>query len=536
MTPEYIQKLLDISIKVSDPNKSSNEHQLLICAICDNKWTATPKSKIQNYKKYKSKGCPICTFNNTYNSTRIENINTIKEKFEIMSQFDIKEFCNNLMLTVKNKKCGHIFTSKTGNLLNRNVTCPTCNTEVKRANYIKFNEQRHTAALLTKNGYDKYTLLVNKLTRDTYKKFGNIINPNNLPRARSGQDGYHLDHIISKKYCFQNNIPAETCAHKDNLRMVYWKDNAQKWMKPHIFFPQIFCKYVKSFDKINNFISSVSTITNVKSLDSSLLPDQTLTIVCESEKTVIQFLALNENLESNIGSKHFNKKLQNNVEKLGYRFVAIFEDEWDKSPQLVLNKLTHILNKTQVNGIMARKCQIRNITNAEKNNFLKANHIQGTSVSQINLGAFYNNELVAVMTFCKPRILMNKKIDKNIDSWELSRFATNMKYRVIGIASKLLSHFKKTHSWDNIYSFADRRWSYGNLYDKLGFKLSASNPPEYYYVINNKRMHRWGFRKDAIREKFPQHYDPRLTEYENMRKLGIDRVWDCGMLKYIMSK
>lgn len=535
MNIDYINRLKDIKIKCSDENKSSNDHQILECLVCSHKWRATPKSKIQNFKKYGKIGCPKCSHLSTYSSIRNENINKIREKFEIISEFKIEDFNNSLMLTVKNLTCMHIFTSKTGNLLNRNVNCPICNTDVKKVNYKQFNEERHKNALLGKKGFSQYCLLVNKLTRETYRKFFDIINPKNLKRARSGQDGYHLDHIISKKYCFQNNIPAEICAHRDNLRLIYWKENAEKWKKPNVFFPQIFSKYVKSFDKVNNFINSISN-EETKSLVSDLLSSHTLTIVNPNKKIVIQYLTLNENLEKHTGTRNYNRDLQNKIEGIGYKFIAVFEDEWDKEPNLIINKINHLLKNNSAEKIMARKCQIKSIDVSIKNKFLDVNHIQGKSVSQINLGAFYDNKLVAVMTFCKPRILMNKKIDINKKSWELARFATDINYRIIGISSKLLAYFKNNYLWDEIYSYADKRWSDGNLYYKLGFSLKTINPPDYFYIVNNKRMHRWGYRKDAIREKFPESFDPNLTEYQNMLKLGIDRVWDCGTLKFVLNK
>jgi len=536
MNHVYIERLKNIKIGLSDETLSANDKQLLKCLSCSNQWLATPKSKIQNYKKYKTIGCPCCTRLQRYGDTRLNNINSIEHRFEILTKFDIKDFNNNLMLNVKNKKCGHIFVSKTGNLLNRDINCPICNTEVKRNTYRKFNEEKHNNALCRKSGFSRYNLLVNKLTRETYRKHSKLINPHNYVRARSGQDGYHLDHIISKKYCFENEIPAEICAHSDNLRMIYWKDNAEKWKKPQVYFPQIFSKYVKSYDKIKNFVNILNEKFEVECFSTDLIDDTTITIVSHIKKTVIQFLALNENLETNTGTKNYNKELQKKVQNLGYTFIGIFEDEWDKNYKLVLNKIDHLLGENLSPVIMARKCVIREIDNDMKNKFLNKNHIQGTSISQINLGAFYDDALVATMTFCKPRILMNKRIEKNKKSWELARFATDINSRVVGISSKLLSFFKNNYEWDDIYSYADKRWSTGNLYFKLGFTLNKDNPPDYYYILDGKRKHRWGFRKDALREKYPTTFDPTLTEYQNMLNMNIDRVWDCGTLKFIIKR
>jgi hypothetical protein len=39
---------------------------------------------------------------------------------------------------------------------------------------------------------------------------------------------FHIDHKISIKWGFDNNIPAKSIAHIDNLRMMWWKDNFVK--------------------------------------------------------------------------------------------------------------------------------------------------------------------------------------------------------------------------------------------------------------------------------------------------------------------
>ena len=64
-------------------------------------------------------------------------------------------------------------------------------------------------------------------------------------------------------------------------------------------------------------------------------------------------------------------------------------------------------------------------------------------------------------------------------SWELNRFCSHSDFVISGIASKLLNYFKKNYQWTKIFSYADRRWSVGDLYKKLGFDLECSVGPNY---------------------------------------------------------
>jgi len=78
------------------------------------------------------------------------------------------------------------------------------------------------------------------------------------------------------------------------------------------------------------------------------------------------------------------------------------------------------------------------------------------------------------MTFSKPRF------DK-IHDWELVRFCNTLGYHIPGAASKLLRHFERTYLPKSLISYADRRWSIGTLYTKLGFVLDHSTNPNYWY-------------------------------------------------------
>ncbi len=106
----------------------------------------------------------------------------------------------------------------------------------------------------------------------------------------------------------------------------------------------------------------------------------------------------------------------------GYKLIHIFEHEWINKQEIIKAKLKALFNVEQTR-IYARKCIIKEISNKEKNDFLNTYHIQGIDTSKVKLGLFYQDELVAVMTFGKPRF------NKNYE-YELIRYAT--KYKIIG--------------------------------------------------------------------------------------------------------
>jgi very-short-patch-repair endonuclease len=226
---------------------------------------------------------------------------------------------------------------------------------------------------------------------------------------------------------------------------------------------------------------------------------------------------------------HLDKTEQ--CEKSGIQLIHIFEDEWLLNKEIVKSKLRSIL-KCNKNSVYARNCIVKEIKSKQKNEFLEKNHIQGKDRCKIKLGLFHEDELISVMTFGDLRISLGNKPQQN--HYELIRFSSSI--RCIGGASKLFKYFTKNYKPKQIISYADRRFSIGNLYNVLGFNLVSKTEPNYWYFhLNskvNKRHHRSSFQKHKL-PKLLNTFDPKLTEWQNMKLNGYDRVWDCGNLKFI---
>ena len=127
------------------------------------------------------------------------------------------------------------------------------------------------------------------------------------------------------------------------------------------------------------------------------------------------------------------------AEDAGIRLVHIFEDEWYFKQEIVKSMISNILGKTK-RKIYARKCKIKEVGRFEKKLFLDKNHIQGDVVTNINIGLYYEGELVSLMCFGKRRVNLGKKTT-NEGEYELLRFCNLLNTSVIGGASKLFKYF-----------------------------------------------------------------------------------------------
>ena len=65
----------------------------------------------------------------------------------------------------------------------------------------------------------------------------------------------------------------------------------------------------------------------------------------------------------------------------------------------------------------------------------------------------------------------------------------------------------------------------------MGFKLVEVEKPDYRYVVGDKRMHKFGFRKQKLNKLY--NLPLSMTEKEMCDKLDFERIWNCGLYKYV---
>ena len=296
--------------------------------------------------------------------------------------------------------------------------------------------------------------------------------------------------------------------------------------------PKCFHKKSKKEVEVYNFIKELfpSTENTVRNIINGELD-----IYVPEKKVAIEFDGIFwHNDKHKVKYYHRDKMLEANQK--GIRLIHIFEDEWDYKQDIVKSKLKHILGKNTSPVVYARKCTIKEIDSVTKNTFLEKNHIQGADAAAVKLGLYCQDTLVAVMTFCKPRrVLGFTKTNSKKYDYELSRYAMNISYRVVGGFSKMFKYFINKYNPTSIVTYADLRWSSkdSNIYDTTGFTLDHISAISYSYVEkDNHRCSRFCYRKQRIKEHFPEIYNESLTEFQMTDMLGLSRIWDCGNLVY----
>lgn len=345
---------------------------------------------------------------------------------------------------------------------------------------------------------------------ESQKRFGNIYE---FPMIDEEYENSHSKITIKCKKC-GNTFSKIACDHLTS---------------PHGGCLKCYSNKSTGEEEIGSFLQGILGNDKVLFRQRNVIHGFELDMFIPEKKIAIEYNGLYWHSEDKKGKNYHLAKTEA-CENIGIHLIQIFEDEYVNNKEVVLNKLRYIIGENSFKKVMARKCEVKEINNTIAKDFLLRNHIQGFSPATLYLGLFYDNEIVSCMTFIKRK-----------DEWELNRFATKNGTICQGAGGKLFSYFIKNFNPLIVKSFADRRWTgnFGNnLYDKLGFKKVGFIAPDYRYIITKrnmiKRVHKFSFRK----RKLSKIYDLPLTmtETEMARKIGLHRIYDCGLIKYVWKK
>lgn len=221
---------------------------------------------------------------------------------------------------------------------------------------------------------------------------------------------------------------------------------------------------------------------------------------------------------------HLNKT--SDCKNKGIKLLQFYDTEWIEKQKIIESMILYRCGIVQ-RYIMARKTVVKDVDKQMAKQFFENNHIQGHQNFTHCIGLFHDYELIACMSFIKNRT--NSQCD-----WELLRFATLKHTHVMGGASKLFKYFcnnLKKES-ESIVSYADLRYSNGNLYERLGFEKIRQTKPSYQYLIGGKLFHRRSYQKKLLERK-NLIYDRTLTEEQNLLNNKIYRVYNCGQLVFV---
>jgi hypothetical protein len=281
-------------------------------------------------------------------------------------------------------------------------------------------------------------------------------------------------------------------------------------------------KTTSSHLEISDFLNDIGILHILN--DRKILDGLELDIYSSDYNIAIEFNGLywHSELHKN-KSYHLDKTKK--CESKGIRLIHIFQDDWLNKKDIVKSILLNAFGKIN-DKIYARKCIIKEVSPKDSRTFLDSNHIQGYASSKIKLGLYYNNELVSLLT------LGNRNTNKK-DEFELIRFCSKLNLSVIGGASKLFKYFLNNFNYGEIVSYSDYSIFGGSLYEGLKFERSHLSPPNYWWVVDGIRRHRFNFNKKKL---VKLGHDTGKSEVMIMLELGYYRIFGCGQVKWVYKR
>jgi hypothetical protein len=224
------------------------------------------------------------------------------------------------------------------------------------------------------------------------------------------------------------------------------------------------------------------------------------------------------------------QNLTDEIARQGQRVVHLWEDVARQKPAVVASRLAALRGESA--RIPGRLTQVRRLDKATAIAFLDDNHLQVALPGKVRYGLFlpkryfrvlpetYLNVpdedlLMAVATFAQPRQLPHGR------SAELLRFANRVGFTVVGGLDKLLTTYLRNHPAADLMTYADRDWSDGASYRRLGFEAVADTPPQRF----------WLHPAEGIR-----HHENALpvgVTPANARSLGCVPIFNAGSRKFV---
>lgn len=365
--------------------------------------------------------------------------------------------------------------------------------------------------------YGGHPMKVKEIAQKARNTFvnNNTLHPSQYDKPKSVLEVFHNDEKFKNLVELRNRraeiIAAELGYHVSRIRSRMAELGVQNETKMSL-----------AEEEIGNFIESLGL--HILRGDRAILGGRELDILVKEKNVAVEFNGLYWHSEACGRTEKYHQQKKIDCLDKNINLITIWEHDYKNNKELILNKIKHILGFSE-KRVYARKCDVKEVTQKESNDFYEKTHIQGKVRTSISYSLQYEGEIVACISFIK----------RKNGIYDLSRFATSCS--VIGGFSKLLSYFKKNNEWSVIETFASLDYSDGSLYEKNGFENFGVTRPNYIYYNNKKAftLSRYQCMKHKLHNVIDD-FDPSLTENENMNRNSWYRVYDCGSIKYVMKK
>jgi Zn finger protein HypA/HybF involved in hydrogenase expression len=278
--------------------------------------------------------------------------------------------------------------------------------------------------------------------------------------------------------------------------------------------------------------------------DRSLIYPLELDILVPSCRIAIEYNGMywhTSSIPSSSEEQAYHFKKFKACQEKGYSLFTVWEDDWQKRIDVIKHWLVHKFGKS-ARVCPARGCSLDMVEFKQSADFYAKYHLQGpASFSGISTGLFWNESLVACMTFS--RSMAERKRVAGSGEFLLSRFA--VAGAVPGAAGRLFKALVDATGATEVKTYSDNMYAAGGLYTLLGFKQESVSKPDYrvwhpYFGLRHKSFwQRKSIPQRLIDLEMAEQFDPETdarTEFEMCALMGCRHAWDAGKVRWVWRK
>jgi len=488
-----------------------------ICKICKQKTTSF-KNINEGYKIYCSESC------SGKDKELIERRQkTMKEKYGVPHALQNKTILKKV--SEKNKK------NFNKNGKGRKTYLKTMKYKYGVSNPMEINEFRNKISdSWSKKSQEEIVTINEKRKKTKLKKYENENYRNDEKRLETLKKRYNVYHpnqikcsnewihIHDKKEFLKKTLPSKhpiKIAKDFNLSFSTIYKLIKKYDLKHLIRKTFHIEY-----EIEEYIKALGFTTETN--NRKILNGKELDIYVPDKKLAVEVNGIYWHSELKGKDKNYHLNKTNNCLVQNIMLLHIFDREWMEKQNVVKHIISSKLNKYK-QSIHANDCILKEINNEEKNNFLEQNHLDGIDNSHIRIGLFFKNKLFFVLTI--------KKL--NYNKYEISRISNKTETIIENGLHLSWLYFLNKYKPKQVLIHVNKRYSNGNFLEKLNFKKINETQPNCFYFKSESCL----INQDLFNTKKElKLFNDQLSELENLKLNGFNKIWDCGNIIFEWKK
>lgn len=348
----------------------------------------------------------------------------------------------------------------------------------------KEGKDNYKKAILKKYGVENISQLNSikkKKEETTFKNYG-VKNPFSSKKI--------INKIKNKKY--KNNKFMEGCGYlsKQNIEKLYGTGWYQAGILEnelvtykydsylHVRYIYKIIEYNKDSKVSSNFEKDVRKFVYSICKEDILFNDRQaikpleLDIYIPEEKLAIECNGIYWHSIEKIHNPNYHLKKTQACEKEGIRLIHITDWEWKNKKEICKSIIASAFGIYK-NTIDSKDCIVKKLNISTAKQFLLNNDIQNVETGETNLGLYYKNSLVQIIT-----------LSKKENEYELIRMCTKLNTKIINGFSKLMENLPKEIT--KVITYVDREKSNQDIYYKNNWKYIHNTKPSYFYYCKTE--------------------------------------------------